>query len=978
MTISILRSRTTPDLWGAFSTAFLDELGPWTGPGTWPAAAWLTHRVQRDLLYRDAASRGIPGWLNPPVSFFSDLPDLFDIRQRPLGLIERQVLLDEIAGGLAGPFTGAGSEARSTGLGRAADHLIGELLPEGITPDQLEEALATLPLDPFGTQRNHWLASVYRTYLGRLAEDGHYDSRAIHSLISDRIDAGDLQRVLNGAPRLHLYGLHSLRHRRRLLNSLARQDQVEVIVYLLQEEEEDEWHGLANETLVGDTEPVRPLVQPAPDELRELEFVAGEIKRRVLAGASPDEIAVVARMGEMDARLAHETLERAGIPTTARIRSPLDEVPALKAILQLLRGAARNWPWRPLRQVLANSCFDLDGIDLRMIDKLAAERRITGLDNWMARIKLPGRSADLFKEFAEQAARLTEPRPIREWIAITRELLDPGWFDFRRRISQAPLGRWDAVRLDQQGVEKVHSLLHQWAEADADDQPVSSADWYDRFRRFVSSNRIALSTPRRTGVQVLEAHEAALVPFRHTFLIHANDGEFPRSSPPDWLFTDDERSALHKAGLPLADHVLNLRRERSLWRAVTAGNDVTITYRTADSGGTPLLHSLLVPEHDPSTEIPRTRFVWDEPFTTHQADLGAVVSLRERIEQNTASVPVPRVTPVRLAVLRAFAESHRLGSADGERLSGMHGPWNGLIRDPEVLEDLADRFGDDRLWSASQLESYAQNPYAFFVQRVLHLDEHTEAEEDANVMKQGSIMHTLLEKFYSRFPGPFPCTWAESAEPVFQEVADLALAELEREGEWLGLPAVWKVRREKLRSDVAGYLEWELGKFKAATPMEFEFAFGNDGEPAVTIEGHDLAGNAVSIRLRGKIDRIDAAANELYVVDYKSGQIPRAKGYDDGAVLQGPLYMAVLHSLGRTAVSAEYRSVRQRKRGSDIDWDGDKCARAIRIALSIPARVRAGLFEPCAADGCGWKDYWPGGLALYRCKSVHDGCRFDD
>lgn len=978
MTISILRSRTTPDLWGAFSTAFLDELGAWTGPRAWPAAAWLTHRVQRDLLYRNAAGRNIPGWLNPPVSLFSDLPGLFDIRTRPIGLIERQLLLDEIAGSVPSPFTASTDTGRSSGPRGAADRLIRDLLPEGVTPGQLEQALATLPQDAFATERNQWLVSVYKTYLARLADDHRYDARSIHSLAADRISAGQLPQILNGATRLHLYGLHSMRYRHRLIAALAEQDQVEVVVYLLQEEENDEWLGVTDETLAGDSEPGKPLVQPAPDELRELEFVAGEIKQRVLAGSLPDEIAVVARVGQMDARLAHETLERAGIPTTARIRSPLDEVPALKAILQLLRGAARNWPWRALRPVLANSCFHLEDIDLRTIDKAAAERRVTGLDNWTAGIERLKKPVDLFKSFAQQAGRLSDPRPAAEWIAVTRELLDPGWFDFRRRISQAPLNRWDAVRLDQQGVEKMDTLLHQWSEIETDDQPVNCEDWYKQIRRFTASNQIALTTPRRTGVQVLEAHEAALVPFRHTFVIHANDGEFPKAPSPDWLFTEDERTALWNAGLPVADRQLDLRRERSLWRAVTAGDDVTITYRTADSSGTPLLHSLLVPEHDPATEIPRTRFVWDEPFTTHQADLGAVTRLRESIEEDAASSPVPRRTPVRLAVLRAFAESHRLGSTDGVRPSGMPGPWNGLIRDPEVLEDLANRFGDERLWSASQLELYAQNPYAFFVQRVLGLDEHAEAEEDANVMKQGSVMHTLLERFYGRFPGPFPCPWADTAEPVFREVADLALAELEQNGEWLGVPAIWKVRREKLRSDVAGYLEWELGKFRAATPLEFEFAFGNDGDPAVTISGDDMAGNPVSIRLRGRIDRIDAADNELYVVDYKSGQIPKPKGYDDGAVLQGPLYMAALRSLGRAAVLAEYRSVKQRKRGSDVDWNGDQCARAIRIALSIPARIRAGLFEPRAADGCGWKDYWAGGLALYRCKSVHDGCRFDD
>ena len=835
--------------------------------------------------------------------------------------------------------------------------------------------------------------AVYRDYLAHLSASETWDFRSIHSLLADRIAAGDLPGVLNGAPRLHMYGVSSLRHRRRLMEALAAQPDVEVVLYLLEEPEEGEWGPLVDSESVGTAAAQVPVVQPAPDEQRELEYVASEIKRRVLAGTPPDEIAVVARMGRMDARLAHETLEQAGIPTTARIRTTLAEVPALKAVLHLLRGAARDWPWRPLRQVLENSCFDLDDIDLRAIDQVATEQRLTGLEGWTAvleqrrpapdedaeaedvRLQRWQRSMTRFREFAAQVSRLSDARPLRDWIAITRDMLDPGWFALREQVCRAPGDRWDVVRLDQQGIEKTCALLAQWEESADAVELLDAKAWYTAFRRFLGSNELALSTPRRTGVQVLEAHEAALVPFRHTFLIHANDGEFPRQASPSWLFSDDEIGALRKAGLPLADRALELRRERALWRAVTSGPEVTITYRTADAGGTPLLPSLMVPEHDEASEIPRTTFVWEEPFTAHQADRCAVRDLGAQVSLD-GSVKVPRVEPVRLAVLHAVAESHRLGSADGARPAGLPGPWNGHIRDPEVLEYLAGHFGNDRLWSASQLESYAQNPFMYLVQRVMHIDERREAEEDANVMTQGSVIHTLLERFYGSYPGPFPGAWDAGTAERFDTLTREVLAELEAGQEWLGLPSLWQVRREKLCSVVAEYLAWELERFSGSQPVGCEFGFGED--PVVIIRGTDSTGRQASMRLRGKIDRIDAAGDALTVVDYKSGQAPKAAGYDDGSVLQGPLYMAALRVLGREAVSAEYRTVKKPARASAIDWVDHRAQYAVRLALSIPARIRAGLFEPCAAKGGGWKRWWPGGPALYRCESIHEGCRFDD
>ena len=71
----------------------------------------------------------------------------------------------------------------------------------------------------------------------------------------------------------------------------------------------------------------------------------------------------------------------AGIPCTARIRTPLTEIAALKALLSIFRAAALSWSYRPLRSVLDHPYFAI-GIDLRSIDYLSQSRRVEGLDAW--------------------------------------------------------------------------------------------------------------------------------------------------------------------------------------------------------------------------------------------------------------------------------------------------------------------------------------------------------------------------------------------------------------------------------------------------------------------------------------------------------------------------------------------------------------------------------------------------------------------
>jgi len=993
---AMLACRTAPTtgaLWSAFTDALLAAPAGPHGPGEHPRAAWLTHRALRDRLYHDAATRKHPGWLAPPIAFFSELPARFGLRTRPLGLLERHGLLDRLT-------TEHFRNEAPPGLTAAADQFLAELLPEAVPPEQLSAALAKLPADEFARRRNEMLATLYAAYLTGLDSLGRYDPRQVHALIARRIAEGGLPAALDGARELHIYGLTSTQHRGALLCVLAEQNDVQVTVYLLDDEATTrEWLEASADPPAGTgataTEPEAPKgtndrpaqrlkIQPAPDELREMEFAALEIKRLILEhGIAPDRIAVVARTGRSDLRLAYESLSGAGIPATARLRYVLDEVPALTAIMLLLRGAAMGWNYRTLRHVLESSYFDLP-VNLRELDRIAAERRVTGLDQWLEMLEAQrgphpeGADATLTK-LAEHAARLADPRPLREWIAITRELLDLGWFGFRERVCRAPRERWEVVCLDQQGILTLESLLAEWGAAQDDDAPIPADQWYRRLRRFLATNELALTTPLRTGVQVLEAHEAALVPFDHTFLLHANDGEFPKPMRQGGLFSEQERQALAEAGLPIATRERALLRERALWAAVTAGPATTISFRSADAAGVPLLPSLLVPSAGHEDEIPRVRFVWESPFTEAHADRDAMQRFaRSRSGGGTYAATRPAL--LRRALLSAVAESARLGSPDGARDPGMPGPWNGLLRDPEVLAHLEGRFTSDYAWSASQLESYAQNPFMFLLQRVLRMEEREEADEDTTVLTVGSLGHALLERFHAEHEGRLPAGLDDALSAALDRIAAETFAEMQGDGQWLGLPAMWGVRKRQTLGWVREYLAWELEKLTGWIPAHFEFEFGEaEGRAAVVVEDVDVTGAAGRLRLRGKIDRVDAGRAGHRVVDYKSNTLPQPKGYEDGATLQGALYMAALAACGIQPAESEYRSIRGRKTAAKIKWGDAKTTGALRYAHSIPARVRGGVFEPSAANSCEWKGWWPGGLALVRVEWVlrRGECRFD-
>ena len=58
MPLHVVTSPSSHALWRGFVDRFLAELGDRTGPSGYPAYAWLTHRIQRDRLWREAGGHG--------------------------------------------------------------------------------------------------------------------------------------------------------------------------------------------------------------------------------------------------------------------------------------------------------------------------------------------------------------------------------------------------------------------------------------------------------------------------------------------------------------------------------------------------------------------------------------------------------------------------------------------------------------------------------------------------------------------------------------------------------------------------------------------------------------------------------------------------------------------------------------------------------------------------------------------------------
>ena len=899
------------------------------------------------------------------------------------------------------------------------DRIFSDLLPEGITADTLEAGLSTLDSDEFGQCRNAWVVETYRAYLAELDKRGLMDLRSVPSVIARRIEEGGLGVVIRGAETLHLYGFVDLRARRRLMRALATLPEIAVEVYLPSEDEPSEWEQLA--ARVYDLEspaPPTPIVQPAPDGFSEARWVASQVKQSVVHdGLQPHQIAVVARSGQGDTRRILHALRSAGVPTTARLRSSLSEIGAIKAFLEIFRGAAKGWSYRPLRSVLSSPYFKT-GVGLRVVDFLAGGGRRSGLDEWADHIQqiLDRAKADektlfstglfldhleadssAFAQFVNLLAPLSETRTEAAWVGLTLELLRSSPFDLRKRLCNPVGEEWEIVRFDQRGVRQLERLLSEWSGLADDSISIEPAEWHRLLKQLLDTQTLALSTPLEKGVQVLEAQDASLTPFNRVFLVHANDGVFPRAFHSPGVFSNEERASLADSNLPLKSRIPLMHRdavhrsERALWRATTQQANVSVCYRTTDLRGTPRVPSLMVPEHDPTTELPRTRIPQGPETSLDEALIKRALALA-RSRDDLSVLPVHTSEPERLghAILAAHAESQRSGAgAIAENHPGLRpNPWNGELRDPVVLEHLEQIFGPDRVWSATQLEQYGTLPFGFLVDRVLKLKARDEVEEETTALTFGGVAHQILERFYAQVKDDLPTALDATTAQLLESITDEVILSNDEGGDWLGDKILWLQTQETIRQAVRDYVAWELPYLaeKAESPFEVEWAFGFDGSPSIKLVGADISGTLRTLHLRGKIDRVDRAvvkdAEVHHVLDYKSSSIPSAGGYKDGSVLQAPLYLTALEMAGYAVGKARYRGIKKPgspQNGAEIHPTKSGFDEAMQFAFTIPSRIRGGLFEPVLARVIrAWRP-WDPDLEIARSRAVvREGTRFDD
>ena len=633
----------------------------------------------------------------------------------------------------------------------------------------------------------------------------------------------------------------------------------------------------------------------------ECDLIASDIKRRVIAGASYSDFAIVARDIQKYRGILDTSLCDYAIPFFTSQRKGIDSFEAIRLIYTVYSIVSGGF----LREdVMTYAKCGLSGIDEEALDELELY-----CEKWQisGRGFSDGLSWNMDPRGYQPPSDSARLRRINE----TRALLIEPLISFAEDVNAALTVREHAevlvrflvgLRLEEKLGERAERLAELGEEVAADatfklwktvceslDAIVSTlgdskadANAFLMMLRTVFSEKSIGSIPAYLDeVTVGSADMLRLKNKKHIYLIGVNAGEFPASVSEDDYFTDRDKEALARAGLAFEfDTETKSARELYCFRRAFAfaSESVTVTYAAASARQKPTPPADVVErlEEISGVGIIKTSdmSMFDFVYTPESAML--------RLKRGDS--------PESRALRQALCDS---GFSDMARVSELSPINSELSLSPELC---ADAYRGDLALTQSRIDRFVDCPLAYFCKFELKLDDNERAS--FNAANIGSFVHAILENFFrSMRENNLDVTRLSEADMknMTSAAAKKYLGELFPEGDFgSARMRVMLSRLERASLPVVESLCREFADCKfLPTFFELKIARDNKDSPAPVTFTREDGGH---VYVYGTIDRVDTyskgADTYVRVIDYKTGTKQFSpKDLEDGRNLQMFLYL---------------------------------------------------------------------------------------
>lgn len=630
-------------------------------------------------------------------------------------------------------------------------------------------------------------------------------------------------------------------------------------------------------------------VSDADDEVR---HALRGVVSAARAGVPLDRMAIVHGAPEPYARLLHDHLAAAGIPTNgAAVASLAASLPG-RTLLRLLDLAERGFRRDDVIDLVAGTPMRWNGrtVPSRTWDEISrAAGIVRGRRQWQERLtRLRDDEGARLAVWQDDAERHDGTARIERRIAAIDELmrfveglaqrLDAGsaarrWSELaewaRTLLADHLDGSEEWPEVERRAHERIEGALARLGSLDDVDPAPSLAV----FRRSLELELDAgLGRAGSSGSGLLVGSPALAVgnQLSEVWVLGMAEGTFPAVGRDDSLLPDRER----RLAPDLAHSTDRTARQHLDYLSVLAATDNATAH-------------LLYPRGDLRRSESRTPSRWlletlgehlgrrvgsDELAGLEHPGVRHVPSFASAV----VSGPAATSSEYDLALLVASPDGAGLAAEDpvlargaallAGRRSAALTRFDGLVGDAGPGRPTL-----ERPLSATALEGWARCPHGYFMQRVLGVEAIDTPEQRLRLeaLDRGTLVHRILERFVAERPVAEATGWDDADRDRLELIAAEECDAVEARG-LTGEPVYWRRDRATILRDLRDAITADdrRRREQGCRPHATELAFGFAGARPVILELPD--GHAIAVR--GSIDLVDRRGDALVVTDYKTGR----------------------------------------------------------------------------------------------------------
>lgn len=646
-------------------------------------------------------------------------------------------------------------------------------------------------------------------------------------------------------------------------------------------------------------------IYEAENPYEECAFVAEDIRRRVIAGAKYSDFGVIARSLDSYSGILDVAFEKSGVPLFMSKRSDIGSYEVIKLIYSAFAAVSGGYR---RADVISYSKCSLTGVDKNLADEfeLYVENwQITGkrfTDGLFWNMNPEGYTKHRSKTADEKLTRIDLARrgiisplmnleeALKEAKTVTDHARALVKFLTELDIEESLNARSEEERL-LHGNEAADDMKRLWRViCDAldslcevlHDTKTDPETFLSLLKITFDGTDIGRIPAFKEQVSAGSADTARMYGKKYIYILGANSGIFPLAVDDDAYFTDKDKDALSRAGLPIsADTDIRSARELYLFeRAISfARVGVNILYSATDTAFKAIY---------PSEAIARISDISDGRIKPVRLS-----DIPMRDKAYSAEYALEHLSEFDSDGSHAKAALRECGFGEALDVSEMPIKNVTLSLSKETLGAL---YGKSVNLTQSKLEAYAKCPMSYFCKYDLGLEAEERAEFDARNI--GTFLHAVLENFFGELRKR-----GKAISEITDSEKDALIARVSSEyirACFDGIPETSARLQDtvnRLCRAAKPIIDGLCDEFSDCKyePVFFELEIKKDSSetPEPIIFNTD---SGKEVYITGKIDRVDSfkSENDVYirVIDYKSGnKLFSPSDIEQGLNLQMFLYL---------------------------------------------------------------------------------------